>query len=385
VELKFMDLKNTNGSSEASMADKPRVWKSVAMLAVPCLVSAIFTMRDSAAPALTLQKDRPALVFQSYMVHEGPDPVAPQPLLTPYFTFKNKGTEPVTIRELTPACSSCVVPEVTAREIPPGGEGRVMFSIRTRNQAAGPHDYLVTVKYEDPKPREVLLTYKVVLPEKLIEIEPRVLMVMGRISSADRDIITIGDHRADRAESPMKIQSVASSSSLFTAQSAGHSTVDGISRDAIEVTYADSIPVGQHRGVITVLTDDEMYPAIQVPVILGDRKRPADESVSMIPEAGRVVVDASDPAKSTGTTITFTVPAKWTVTHVETFPSQLLGAIAKSEAVAPDRTHVTVQLSLTELPAKGIEQAIVTLHANDGDEAEMVTVPVTLIWRSLPK
>jgi len=380
-----MDAKNTVSSSEVSMTEKPRAWKPIVMLAVPCVVSAFFTMGDTAAPALTLQKDRPALVFQSYMVHEGPDPVPPQPLLTPYFMFRNKGTETVIIRELTPACSSCVSPDVSAKEIPPGGEGRVTFSIRTRNQAAGPHDYLVTVKYEDPKPREVVLTYKVVLPEKLIEIEPRVLMVMGRISSADRDIVTIADHRADRAESPMKIQSVASSSSLFTAQSAGHSTVDGVSREAIEVTYADSIPVGQHRGVITVLTDDEMYPAIQVPVILGDRKRPAEEAVSAIPESGRVVVDTLNPGKSSGTTVSFHVPAKWSVTHVETFPSQLLAAITKTEAVSPDRTQVTVQLSLTELPAKGIEQAIVTLHAKDGDEAEMVTVPVTLIWRSVSR
>ncbi len=380
-----MDAKNTVSSSEVSMTTKPKAWKPVVMLAVPCVVSALFTMGETAAPALTLQKDRPALVFQSYMVHEGPDPVAPQPLLTPYFTFRNKGTETVTIRELTPACSGCVSPEVSAKEIPPGGEGRVTFSIRTRNQAAGPHDYLVTVKYEDPKPREVLLTYKVVLPEKLIEVEPRVLMVMGRISSADRDIVTIADHRADRAESPMKVLSVAGSSSLFTAQSAGHSTVDGVSRDAVEVTYADSIPVGQHRGVITVLTDDELYPAIQVPVIMGDRKRPADEAVSAIPEAGRVVVASGDPSKSTGTTITFNLPAKWSVTHMETFPSQLLAAITKNEAVAPDRAQVTVQLSLTELPAKGIEQAIVTLHAKDGDEAEMFTVPVTLIWRSVSR
>ena len=356
-------------------------WKPVLLLIIPCAVSALFSLRDPVAPALASTKSRPALVFNSYMVHEGEEPVPPQPLLTPFFTFKNSGSETVTIRELVPACSSCVSPDVTAKEIPPGGEGRVIFNVKTRNQTPGFHEYLVTVKYSDPEPREVVLTYKVVLPEKQIEIEPRVLMVMGRISSTDRDIITIADHRPERTESPMKISSVLSSSSMFTAQSAGQSEVEGVRREAIEVTYSEGIPVGQHRGVITVTTDDEVYPAIQIPVILGDRKRPADEPVTVSPDAGRVIVQSRSPEKSTGMKIQFMLPAKWVSSHVETFPPQLLATVEKTEPVEADKIMVTVKISLTELPAKGIEQGILTLHAKDGEEAELVTVPITLIWR----
>lgn len=356
-------------------------WKPVVLLIIPCAVAAIFTLPNPVAPALASAKSRPALVFNSYMVHEGEDPVAPQPLLTPFFTFRNKGSETVTIRELVPACSSCVSPDVTAKEIPPGGEGRVIFNVKTRNQTAGFHEYLVTVKYNDPQPREVVLSYKVVLPEKQIEVEPRVLMVMGRISSTDRDIITIADHRSERAESPMKILSVLSSSSMFTAQSAGQSVVEGVHREAIEVTFSDGIPVGQHRGVITVTTDDEMYPAVQIPVILGDRKRPADEPVMVTPESGRVIVKTRTPAESTGMKIQFTLPAKWVTSHVETFPPQLLAKVEKTEPAEADKILVTVLVSLAELPGKGIEQGILTLHAKDGEEAELVTVPITLIWR----
>lgn len=355
-------------------------WKPLVLLACPCLVSAVFTMRDSSAPAVKAEQDRPALVFNTYMLHEGMDPVEPQPLLTPYFSFHNKGKEPVTITELTPSCG-CLSAEISAKEIPPGGEGQIKLPIRTRNEAAGFHEYMLTVKYTDPRPREVALTYKVVLPEKQILIEPRVLMVMGRISGSDRNTITISDHRTSRLSSPMKILNVVSSSSLFTAQAAGHSTNDGVNRDAIEVTYADSIPNGQHRGIITVSTDDETYPTLQIPVILGDRKRPVDEPASVSPDSGRVIVDSASPGKSDGTTFRFSVPARWKVTHVETFPPQLIGRIEKTEAIAPDKSQVTVQLSLTELPARGVEQANLTLHAKDGDEAEMVTVPIVLIWR----
>ncbi len=352
----------------------------IVMILAPCLVSAAFAMRDSAAPALTLEQNRPALVFETYMLHEGPDPIAPQPLLTPWFDFRNNGAETVTIKELSPSCG-CLSPEITAKEIPPGGTGRLTLPIKTRNEAAGLREYMVTVKYEDPTPREVALTYKVVLPEKQLEIEPRVLMMMGRISSADHSIISIADYRPERLQSPMKIQKIVSSSSLFSARVIGNTSNDGVSRTAIEVTFTDDIPGGQHRGIVTATTDDETYPVIQIPVILGDRKRAEDDPVTVNPTSGRVLVATSNPSKSTGTTIAFTVPSRWKVTHVETFPTQLTGKIEKSSEFTADQTLVEVSLSLTELPEAGIEQANLTLHATDGDQPEMVTVPITLIWR----
>lgn len=73
--------------------------------------------------------------------------------------------------------------------------------------------------------------------------------------------------------------------------------------------------MGQHRGLVTITTGDEGYPVIQVPVILGDRRRPEDEAVSLSPDAGRVIVQSSDAAKSVGTSVTFTIPSKWKFSH----------------------------------------------------------------------
>ena len=67
------------------------------LLLLPCLASSIFAMRDAGSPPLTVRSDRPSLVFKSYMVHEGPEPIESQPLITPFFVFKNKGTETVRI------------------------------------------------------------------------------------------------------------------------------------------------------------------------------------------------------------------------------------------------------------------------------------------------
>ena len=163
---------------------------------------------------------------------------------------------------------------------------------------------------------------------------------------------------------------------------AGHTDVDGVRRTAIEVTFSEDIPMGQHRGVITVSTDDPVYPSLQVPVILGDRKRPDDEQVFVNPESGRVIVDTIDPKQSSGTSVAFTIPPKWKFSHVDTFPPQVQAKVVKTSPADAESTEISVQLSLTEIPARGIEKGSLTLHATDGDAPEMITVPISLVWRT---
>jgi hypothetical protein len=377
------DPASSGNSVQNTPEDKDRrssPLRIAALLFVPCLIAALFSMREGTAPPLTLSIDRPALVFDTYMRHEGLDPIPMQPLLTPYFTFVNKGPASVVIQEVKAGCS-CISPEITGKEIAPGQQGRVMLPIKTRNEPAGLREYITTVKYLDPKPREVTLTYKVVLPEKQVEIEPRVVMLMGKISSSDHSVITINDYRTERYADPMKIQSVVSSSPLFKAELLGQTSNDGVSRTTIDVRFTDGIPLGQHRGLVTITTNDETYPVVQVPIILGDRRRPEDETVSLSPDAGRVIVQSSDASKSVGTSITFTIPSKWKVSHVDTFPPQMTGKIEKTEPLGTDKTQLVVKLYISELPTKGLEQGNLTLFAKDGEDSEMVTVPISLTWR----
>ena len=132
---------------------------------------------------------------------------------------------------------------------------------------------------------------------------------------------------------------------------------------------------------MTITTSDEAYPVIQVPVILGDRRRPEDEAVSLSPDAGRVIVHSTDASKSVGTSIAFTIPSKWKVSHIDTFPPQMVGKIEKTEPLGTDKTQLVVKLTISELPTKGIEQGNLTLFAKDGEDSEMVSVPITLTWR----
>ena len=350
----------------------------VAFAAFPCLLSAWFGMRDSEARPLAVSATRPSLVFREYLVDAGPRPVDLRPKIRQSFYFTNAGSEPVRITDLVPNCG-CMKPEISSREIAPGQRGELILPVDTRNQPPGVREYTVAVRYEDPKPREVTLTYRATLPEKKVTLEPRVLMVMGKIAAGDKDVVTIADHRPEKLSSPMKITSVQSSSSLFTAELSGQTTAEGLVRTSISVTYGDHIPLGQHRGLITVQTDDSTYPVLQFPVILGDRRRPADEPVVVEPESGRVIVNVNNPAASNGSRVSVRIPAQWKFSHIETFPSQLVAKVLSTTAHSPEQTAMELELGLSDNVASGTEMATVTIHATDGDAPEMVSFPVTLI------
>ena len=353
---------------------------TVVVLLSPCLASAVFAMRDAAAPALKLSEGRPALVFGAYMIPASREPMRDEPIISQDFDFLNKGKETVRITDLVPDCA-CLSPTISSREILPGDFGRITLPIRTTNEPAGLNEYLLTVKYEDPKPRQVTLTLKVNLPEKQLVIQPRVLMVMGKVTGEHPYIVTISDYRPDSITTPMKITGVASSSSLFTAETAGHSTADGVTTSAVSVTFNEPIPAGQHKGVILVSTDDRLFPTLQIPVIVGDQKRPADEPVSISPDAARVVIDTTEPEKSLGTNVSFDIPTKWTVSHFDAFPPALAARVLTTEPVTAETVRVTVELTVSALPARGVERGVLTLHATDGSDPEMVTVPVSLTWK----
>lgn len=366
----------------SATATRNRTWSilTVVLLLSPGLASALFAMRDAAAPALTLSQDRPALVFETYMIPAGREPLGDDPIISQDFDFLNKGTESVRITDLSASCG-CLSPQISSREIAPGDYGRITLPIRTANEPPGLKTHLVTVKYEDPKPREVTLTFNVNLPEKQIIIQPRVLMVMGKITGEHPYIVTISDHRPGRIQTPMKITGVQGSSSLFTAESAGQSTSDGAHRFALSVKFNEPIPAGQHKGVILVSTDDRLFPTLQIPVVVGDKKRPVDEPVSARPDAATVVINSAEPGKSLGTTVSFDIPSKWTFSHFEAFPSALSVRLLTNEPITAETARITAELAVSALPAQGVERGVLTLHATDGSDSEMVTVPVSLNWK----
>ena len=362
------------------VSDSSSVWIVALLAIVPCLTAAVSGSQTSNGPPCLVTTSRPALVFSEYLADYGRAPVPQQPTLSHVFYFRNNGSEKVQITGMEPSCG-CLAPSISAQEINPGAIETLTLPIRLSNEPSGFREYTVTVSYLDPKPRHVTLAMKAVLPEKSLIIEPRVLMVMGAVNAGQQHIVTVSDFRPESVVKPMKVTGVTGSSSLFTAELVGQFNQEGASRTSVSVHFRENAPDGRHRGVINIATDDAQFPMIQVPVMVGDSKRDPSDTVRVSPETGRIFINASAPEESVGMVIAFDLPSRWKVTHCDTFPPDIVARYDSVPGNVPDHQTVNVQLSISELPARGIEKAVLTLNATDGDAPEMVTVPINLIWK----
>ena len=305
------------------------------------------------------------------------------PVVAEVFSFLNKSDHEVRITDLEPSCG-CLVPQITSRVIGPGAAGQITLPIRTASETPGLHEYLVVVKYADPQPRQVTLTWRVILPEKQLRVEPKVLMVLGSVSAEDTYDIMISDHRNRPGEPPMQVTSVLTSSPLFAATVEGLNLTGPVPTTKVSVRFQPPIPPGRHRGLVQIMTDDPVYPCLDVPVITGGPQRPADQAASASPESAMVVVDVHDVAASQGTVVTFDVPSQWTVTHCDVFPPQLSAALETESATGEGRMSVPVTLSVNAQPEVGVERGVIALHATSGDQPQLVTVPITIRRKSPP-
>lgn len=342
-------------------------------------------LMPAATPALVVSKDKPALIFESYLIDRSQTKTEMQPVISEDFYFRNIGDQNVEISELVPSCG-CLAPQVSTRTLKPGEAGMLTIPVKTASEPAGPREYLVTVKYTDPAPREVLVTWKVQMPEKQVVVEPRVLMVLGQVLAGDEHRIQIVDYRPAAKEQPMKIEDVQSSTSLFTAVLTGSVTQEDAVRQTIRLKLADALPPGQHRGVVSVLTSDTAYPVLQIPVILGSNRRPDNSAISVTPELARVVVNTGDPSRSSGMTVNVEVPGDWKFSHAEVYPTPLAINVREVSLGNGERTALAAVISVPDAPRVGLQQGAITLHCLQGETRQVVTVPLSIVWnRTTPE
>ena len=370
-------------NSAAQKERQPVLWL-IAVL-VPGILSLAVHLMPAATPALTVSKDKPSLIFESYLIDRSQTKTEMQPVISEDFYFRNIGDKNVEIAELVPSCG-CLAPQVSTRTLKPGEAGKLTIPVKTASEPAGPREYLVTVKYNDPDPREVLVTWKVQIPEKQVVVEPRVLMVLGHVNAGEEHRIQIVDYRSSAKDQPMKIEDVQSSTSMITAELAGSVTQDDAVRQTIRVKVAEALPPGQHRGVVSVLTSDTAYPVLQIPVILGSNRRPDNASVSVTPELARVVVNTGDPSRSSGMTVHAEVPGDWKFSHAEVYPAPLEISVAEVSMADGTRKSLSASITVPGAPTIGLQQGAITLHCQQGETHQVVTVPLSVVWhRTAPE
>jgi hypothetical protein len=364
-------------------ADRRSGVRIAILLLIPVSVATWFSPQNSPAPVVMPAADRPALVFSQYMATSGSEPVRDEPVISAEFAFRNISDREARLTELVPSCG-CLAPSFHPQVVPPGGVGVVRLPVRTANEAPGPHEYLVTVRYEDSQPRELNLTWKVVLPEKQLLVEPNVLIVMGQLSDQQSYPIRLLDGRPERRGQPIRIQRVEVSSALFTCEPGETQVTDDRIQTDLLAKFRPPIPPGRHRGLIIVKTDDAAFPVLHVPVLVSGPERRAGDDPRASPEAPIVIVGSDSEPETAAVEVELDVPARWTVSHYDVFPSGLSVQPVSSETSA-ERSLLKVRIAVDSPPAGGIERGVLTLNATDGDQTELLTVPLTLVRGSRPE
>lgn len=285
--------KNTNTVSENSVVlnegsfetsvkkplEKPannrRYWAVVrsgliVFAAVPFVLAVAMYGAGSTPSPVAAAADRPSLVFRQYLVNRGKVP--PTNDVQVWFEFKNRGHQPVHITELTPSCG-CLRPRLAKRDYQPGEVGKFILRMQTPNEAPGPHEYTVLMKYTDPVPREELLTFRVTLPEKMVTVRPRALMIYqsGRTELTRKIVVT------DWIKSGLQITGVKSNSPLVTvSHGVTQTNATGHQQHTILATTAATVPPGRQQILVTITTNHKQYRQIRVPIMLFGPKKKTD-------------------------------------------------------------------------------------------------------------
>ncbi len=242
---------------------------TAAGIALPFLLAVAAHAVGSKPGPMAAAPARPALAFDQYMVDLGLAP--PSEEVYAHFDFVNRGPHPVTITELVPSCG-CLNPTMKKKDFQPGASGNFFVRVLTANENVGQKEYRVTVKYTDPEPRETDVTFRVMLPDNQVSVNPRALTIYQLGQEPTTKEIEVIDRRTRH----LTIKSIESSRSIAHIEP-GESTVDeaGHWHGRFRVTVPGNLPPGRIDAVIHIVTDDEnaVYHFLRVPLMIYGRPK----------------------------------------------------------------------------------------------------------------
>lgn len=228
---------------------------------IPFLLSVVFRAVGATPQHVTEAPDLPGLAFNQYLVNLGRVELRNEHFAR--YVFHNTSSSAVTIKELRPSCG-CLNPRLQKKLFQPGESGEFILRVQAATEQPGSKEYYCDVTYEDTKPRETRVTFKLILPEKKISVQPKSLVFYQPSSEATIREITVTDYRNGRLE----LLAVESSSKLAHV-ALGETQIDrhGTRHNKVQVTVTD-VPPGVHHCWIKIFTDDPDSAELRVPIRL---------------------------------------------------------------------------------------------------------------------
>jgi len=237
----------------------------VAAAALPFAASFGFCSVQRTPRTPVAAAERPALVFDQYFVNLSDLHNAAR--VEAWFHFKNCGKAPARITNLEPSCG-CLNPKVEKRTYLPGENCEFSLGVLTTREKAGPHDYTLTIDYEDPKPRAVTVAFKVVVRREVTVRPSQLLFYQNGSDEAKRSIVI-----TDMRPTPFHVTG-ATCKSLLVKFRVGPpiDDPDAGRETTIYITVAAQVPKEGVQTAVVLSTDDPRYPRIPIPIWIRDMR-----------------------------------------------------------------------------------------------------------------
>ncbi len=250
----------------------------VGVALLPLVLALMATSKLSSGRPLDSTKQIPSLAFRQYAVnlHEIP---ATGKISVP-FSFWNRGRQPIEITKLEPSCG-CLAPKLLGdrKNYASGGQGIFEVQVETAREAPGPHTYSIRVHYQDEIPREEIVTFRVTVPERSVQITPPELYLYQLSDQALTTEIQVTDSRGKKLN---VVEAKPSSRHLETEilpmSASGESSVT-----PIRVNVKGKLPSGSQVASVAIRTDDPDFPVIRVPVFLHGRPNEIELTTATVP------------------------------------------------------------------------------------------------------
>jgi hypothetical protein len=235
----------------------------IAVTATPFFASLAFCSIERKPHELSDSVDHPALVFDQYLVNLGE--IHNSARAEAHFRFKNCGSVPVRITNVIPSCK-CLAPQIEKRAYAPGEMSDFMLTVLTTHQTPGPHEYLLTLEYEDPHPRSVTVTFKLIIRREVTLSPSQLIIYQNGVSETEQKVVL-----TDMRPKPFHVTSATCRSPLVKVE-LGKPVDDpeGGRVTTITIHVAAQVPLGGEDCSVIIATDDPHYPHIPVPLRIRD-------------------------------------------------------------------------------------------------------------------
>jgi hypothetical protein len=280
------------------------------------------------------------------------------------FAFVNPGPGTVEITDLRTSCG-CLKPRLENRVYAPGDEGAVELEVHTLSQPAGEHAWRLHVAYRlAGEAREAELTVKGRVVTE-VAVQPAALTILTGGAVAHELTLT------DLRDRPLSVTGVRASSPYLTGE-VKRTAVDGAGHRVVTIALSlgAACPDGRSEETVAILTDDETYRELTVPVTVVKRPK---QHVSASPPTVSLTADG----QAVPSRIVLLRPVGAGAVAVERVEADD-PAVTCTWAKGPgDCATLRVSADRTKLPAGGLRSAV-HVHISH-PVSETITLPVTCV------